>query len=81
MMLPWGGLVEVDAEIAPIVKALNDCGVTTRASCSGHGVRPASIALLDGREIIIARDWSEGRKIFAALQPPAPSLKDEDNGD
>jgi hypothetical protein len=62
-----GKIAEVDIEIAPIVEALNEAGVATRASCSGHGVRPANIALADGREIIIARDHREARLIDAAV--------------
>lgn len=62
-----GQPVEVDIEIAPIVAALNAAGVPTRASCSGHGKRPANIALRDGREIIIARDHAEARKFETAL--------------
>lgn len=50
-----------DPEIADIVRALNAGGVKTVASCSGHGVQPAIIALADGREIIIARDWEQAR--------------------
>lgn len=57
--------VEVDAEIAPLVRALNAAGLGTIASCSGHGFRPACIALADGREIIIARDFEEARRINA----------------
>ena len=57
--------IEVDVEIAPIVRALNGVGIRTRASCSGHGYRPANIVLCDGREIIIARDFAEARKIDA----------------
>ena len=59
--------VEVDAEIAPVVLALNDAGLETVASCSGHGKMPATIALKDGREIIIARSFKEARQIFRAL--------------
>lgn len=58
-----GRQVEVDAPIAPIVAALNEAGVATKASCSGHGFRPGNIALTDGREIIIARDYAEARRI------------------
>lgn len=58
-----GRPVEVDAEIAPIVAALNAAGLETIASCSGHGFRPADIVLRDGREIIIARDFDEARRI------------------
>lgn len=60
-----GRLIEVDVEIASIVWALNFAGETTVASCSGHGHRPANIALADGREIIIARDYEEARRIDA----------------
>lgn len=56
-------VVEVDAEIAPLVTALNAAGMRTRASCSGHGFRPGNIILDDGREIIIARDHAEARRI------------------
>jgi len=58
-----GRKVEVDAEIALIVRALNDAGLQPVASCSGHGHRPGIIALSDGREIIIARDFDEARRI------------------
>lgn len=57
------GPIDVDASIAPIVAALNAAGVETIASCSGHGHRPGNIALRDGRELIIARDYAEGRLI------------------
>ena len=61
-----GRVIEVDAEIAGIVAALNNTGLTTVASCSGHGHRPSNIALADGREIFIARDYAEAR-IFDAF--------------
>lgn len=57
------GPIEVDASIAPLVAALNAAGFETKASCSGHGHRPGNIALRDGRELIIARNWCEGRRI------------------
>lgn len=59
------GPVDVDESIAPIVWALNAVGAETIASCSGHGHRPGNIALRDGREIIIARDFEEARRIDA----------------
>lgn len=52
-----------DPEIVDLVKALNDAGISTVASCSGHGHRPGSIILKDGRELIIAKDFDEARKI------------------
>jgi hypothetical protein len=58
-----GRPIEVDTEIVPLVRALNAAGLRTRASCSGHGHRPASIVLEDGREIVIARNYGEARLI------------------
>lgn len=52
-----------DPEIADIVRALNAGSVKTVASCSGHGHRPGCIALADGRELVIARNYDEARKI------------------
>jgi len=57
------GTISVDLCLAPLVAALNQAGIDTRASCCGHGHRPASIALRDGREIIIARTYEEARLI------------------
>ncbi len=42
-----------DPCLAPIVKALNDGGVRTVASCCGHGATLGSIALADGRVLAI----------------------------
>lgn len=58
-----GKTVFCDPCIAEIVRALNAAGVETIASCCGHGLRPGNIALADGREIIIARNYDEGRVI------------------
>jgi hypothetical protein len=62
-------LVGIDACIAPIVKALNDAGIATVASCCGHGKGPGSIALADGRELIIAADFETGQAVNAAFPP------------
>ena len=48
-----GRLVDVDFCIADIVAALNAANIVTVASCCGHGQIPPSIALEDGREIVI----------------------------
>lgn len=48
---------DIDSCIAGIVRALNNAGIVTVASCCGHGKRPGNIALSDGREIIIASDY------------------------
>ena len=42
-----------DPEVADLVTALCLGGVSTVASCSGHGHRPASIVLKDGRHLLI----------------------------
>ena len=57
------GAVEVDACIAGIVLALNEGGVATVASCCGHGRRPGSIILADGREILVLPDFETSRKL------------------
>ncbi len=58
-----GKVAHADPEIAGIVQTLNDGGFQTKASCSGHGFRPGNIALCDGRELIIARNFKEARRI------------------
>ena len=40
-----------DPDIADIVQALIDAGLTTTASCSGHGYQPGTVMLNDGREV------------------------------
>jgi hypothetical protein len=57
----------VDSCIAPIVKALNDAGIGTVASCCGHGRPPGTIALVDGRELLIAPDYETTRRWEAIL--------------
>lgn len=42
-----------DPCIAPLVQALNDAGLQTVASCCGHGHQPPSIALEDGRWVVV----------------------------
>ena len=45
---------DIDLCIAPIVRALNEGGVATVASCCGHGRMDGTIVLADGRELVIA---------------------------
>jgi len=52
-----------DPCLEPIIRALNTAGIHTLASCCGHGHRPGNIALADGRELVIARDWDQARTI------------------
>ena len=75
-------MVDIDSCIAPIIEALNDGGITTIACCCGHGKRPGSIALADGREFIIAPDYDTARKVEAAFPPlsPFPNGSCEDCG-
>lgn len=61
--------VPVDPCIAPIVQALNAGEVPTVASCCGHGKRPGSIILEDGRELIIAPDFETARVVDKAFPP------------
>lgn len=44
-----------DPCIADLVDAVNAGGLSTVASCCGHGVRAGSIVLTDGRELAIDR--------------------------
>jgi hypothetical protein len=42
-----------DPCLEPLVRALNDGGVPTIASCCGHGLLPPNIALADGRVVVV----------------------------
>ena len=55
----------IDECIRPIVRALNDCGMETIASCCGHGKTNGNIVLKDGREIIIVPNFKTARMIEA----------------
>ena len=57
----------VDACIAPLIRALNEAGIETIASCCGHGRRPGNICLRDGRELVILPDWETGRRVDRIL--------------
>ena len=58
---PDGNKRAIDACIAPLVKALNDAGFATIASCCGHGDAWGKIALTDGRELLIAPNYEAAR--------------------
>jgi len=62
-------LVSIDRCIAPIVKALNDVGMTTVASCCGHGKQPGTIALVNGREIMIFANYEDARRVNKLFLP------------
>jgi len=55
-----GGL---DPCLISLITALNKAGLKTIASCCGHGWRPGNIVLEDDREILIARNYEEARKM------------------
>lgn len=70
----------MDRCITPILDALNAAGIQTLASCCGHGKRPGSIMLADGREFIIAPDFETARLIERAFAKLSPSLADGTRG-
>lgn len=49
-------MVQIDACIASIVKALQKGGIDMRGSCCGHGIMDGDIHLQDGRILIIKKD-------------------------
>jgi len=73
--LKWVG---VDACIAGIVLALNEGGVATIASCCGHGRRPGSIILGDGRELFVASSYEMARKLDKCWPPINEEVNDEE---
>lgn len=76
-MCKWGNttVVEIngaprgiDTCIVPIIKALNDAGITTIASCCGHGKQPGSIGLKGSKEIRLFT-FEQARKIDKLFPP------------
>lgn len=61
------GGVWCDPCLEPLVRALNDGGIRTVASCCGHGRRPGKIMLDDGRELFIAPNFDAARQVDAAF--------------
>lgn len=53
---------DIDSCLAPIIKALNEGGISTIASCCGHGKNHGCISLADGRELLIVPDYGAARK-------------------
>lgn len=75
-----------DPEIADLVRALNEGGVRTVASCSGHNVVPFGIvSLKDGRELLVIPDWESARiaerAVGAALAKQPAAVDDADADD
>lgn len=66
--IPVRGKVRgIDFCVADIVAALNAAGITTEASCCGHGEQLGTVILEDGRRILIARDCKHFECVAAAL--------------
>ncbi len=59
--------VAIDSCILDLIKALNKNNIHTIASCCGHGKVNGNIALRDGRELIIAKDFKEARKLEKSI--------------
>lgn len=57
-----------DPCLEPLIRALNDGGLQTVASCCGHGRRLGIVALADGRELVIAPDYETARVLSPAKQ-------------
>jgi len=66
---------DVDSCIVPLVKALNDAGIETLASCCGHGRQYGNIALADGRELLIVPNYARGRKHNGATKEEPPPMR------
>ena len=56
-----------DPCIESLIRALNDGGVRTVASCCGHHQTLGNIALADGRQLFIAASFDEAALVSTAL--------------
>jgi len=65
-----------DPEIADLVRALNVGGMRTVASCSGHGERLGSIALADGRALVICSSPDEAIAVIRSHEGQKPAAVD-----
>ena len=54
---------DVDLCVADLVAALVAANIQTSASCCGHGRRPGSVLLEDGRAIVVCSDWEEAKAL------------------
>lgn len=64
-----------DPCLEPLVRALNDGGLQTLASCCGHGRRPGNVVLADGRVLMVfasieATDVTDGLWPDINASPP-----------
>ena len=63
--------VGIDRCIAPLVKAMNEAGMVTDASCCGHGKQPPSIIFNDGQKEKELRimTFDQARKVDKLFPP------------
>jgi hypothetical protein len=61
-------IADIDSCIFDLVKCLNSAGFKTKACCCGHGKKWGNIALMDGRELIIAQNYDVARSIDKFLE-------------
>ena len=67
----------IDECIAPLVKALNDGGITTVASCCGHGRTFGAISLADGTTLMIFPDYETAQIAGDAAATPEMKVADK----
>lgn len=48
-----------DPCLVPLVRALNDGGLPTIASCCGHGLLPGNVILKDGRCLLLLPSYQD----------------------
>lgn len=73
----------IDRCIAPIVEALQARGIDMLGSCCGHGKKPGSILLADGRTLTIAPTERDSVPLRdddreTAKQPDSGSYREDD---
>jgi hypothetical protein len=64
-----------DPCLEPLVRALNDAGMKTVASCCGHGGNDSSVALADGRWIVL----TDRPPIAYEYREPGTSTEGQEN--
>ena len=54
----------IDPCLVPLVKALNDAGILTAATCCHHGAGMGNIWLEDGRVLAVFPDWDAYKAVW-----------------
>ena len=66
-----GQEVWADPEMIPLLKMLNEVGLTTRSHCSGHVDNPAWVVIrLDNVEGVEVRTRGDYQEVVLTWQPP-----------